>query len=85
MLYASTVATLKREFGLTYITQELRAASINEMNIHSYHQHVLTQEASPPRTMREEEMMEIHQREVKSIIEKFVIKKNRFVLGYSGY
>ncbi len=28
MLYASTVATLKREFGLTYITQEIRATSI---------------------------------------------------------
>ncbi len=28
MLYASTVATLKREFGLTYITQEIRASSI---------------------------------------------------------
>ncbi len=64
MLYASTVATLKREFGLTYITQELRASSISEMNIHSYDQHVRTQAASPPRTMREEEMMEIHQREV---------------------
>jgi len=28
MLYASTVATLKREFGLTYITEEIRATSI---------------------------------------------------------
>jgi hypothetical protein len=74
MLYASTVATLKREFGLTYITQELRAASINEMTIHSYDQHVRTQAASPPRTMREEEMMEIHQREVKSIISEFYMK-----------
>jgi hypothetical protein len=27
MLYASTVATLKREFGLTFITQEIRATS----------------------------------------------------------
>jgi hypothetical protein len=65
MLYASTVATLKREFGLTYISQEIRASSINEMTIHSFHQHVRTQEAPPPRTMREEEMLEIHQREVK--------------------
>ncbi len=72
MLYASTVATLKREFGLTYITEELRASSVNEMSINSYHQQVRTQAAPPPRTMREEEMMEIHQREVKSIIEEFV-------------
>ena len=64
MLYASTIATLKREFGLTYITQELRASSINEMTIKSFQQHVRTQAAPPPRTMREEEMMEIHQREV---------------------
>jgi len=63
MLYASTVATLKREFGLTYITQEFRASSIHEMTLHSYHQHIHTQKASPPRTMREEEMLEIHQRE----------------------
>lgn len=65
MLYASTVATLKREFGLTYITQELRASSITEMTVQSFDQHVRTQAAPPPRTMREEEMMEIHQREVK--------------------
>lgn len=67
MLYASTVATLKREFGLTYITEELRASSNYEMTLQSYQQHVRTQAAPPPRTMREEEMMEIHQREVKSI------------------
>jgi hypothetical protein len=28
MLYASTVATLKREFGLTYITEEIRASTV---------------------------------------------------------
>ena len=64
MLYASTVATLKREFGLTYITEELRASSNHEMTLQSYQHHVRTQAAPPPRTMREEEMMEIHQREV---------------------
>ena len=64
MLYASTIATLKREFGLTYITQELRASSINEMTIQSFQQHVRPKASPPPRTMREEEMMEIHQREV---------------------
>ncbi|CAF4300229.1 unnamed protein product, partial [Rotaria sp. Silwood2] len=32
MLYASTVATLKREFGLTYITQEIRASSVVNIN-----------------------------------------------------
>ncbi|CAF4546842.1 unnamed protein product [Rotaria sp. Silwood1] len=64
MLYASTVATLKREFGLTYITQEIRASSAHEMTSHSFHQHVRSRAASPPRTMREEEMLEIKQREV---------------------
>ncbi|CAF1002276.1 unnamed protein product [Rotaria sordida] len=68
MLYASTVATLKREFGLTYITQEIRASSMNEMTIHSFHQHIRSQEAPPPRTMREEEMLEIQQREVSADI-----------------
>ncbi len=83
MLYASTVATLKREFGLTYIAQELRASSMNEMTIHSYHQHVRTQAAPPPRTMREEEMMEIHQREVNKFILNF--SSNRPFLGHGGY
>ncbi|CAF4370626.1 unnamed protein product [Rotaria magnacalcarata] len=64
MLYASTVATLKREFGLTYITQEIRASSVHEMTSNSFHQHIRSQAAPPPRTMREEEMLEIQQREV---------------------
>ncbi|CAF1563673.1 unnamed protein product [Adineta ricciae] len=68
MLYASTVATLKREFGIAYITEEIRASSINEMTINSFHQHIRTQAAPPPRTMREEEMLEIKQREVTSNI-----------------
>ncbi len=40
------------------------------MTIQSFHQHVRTKAATPPRTMREEEMLEIHQREVKQIIHK---------------
>ncbi|UJR10174.1 hypothetical protein I4U23_014390 [Adineta vaga] len=68
MLYASTVATLKREFGFTYITQEFRASSKTEMNSHSFQQHVRTQAAPPPRTMREEEMLEIQQREASADI-----------------
>ncbi|UJR35849.1 hypothetical protein I4U23_028593 [Adineta vaga] len=68
MLYASTVATLKREFGLAYITEEIRASSINEMTINSFHQHIRTQAAPPPRTIREEEMHEIKQREITSDI-----------------
>ncbi|CAF2387793.1 unnamed protein product [Rotaria sp. Silwood2] len=68
MLYASTVATVKREFGLTYITQEIRTTSKDEMTIHSLHQYLHTQAAPPPRTMREEEMLEIHQREANADI-----------------
>jgi hypothetical protein len=34
------------------------------MTSQSFHQHVRTQAEPPPRTMREEEMLEIHQREV---------------------
>jgi hypothetical protein len=41
MLYASTVATVKREFGLTYITEEIRAStivnnSLRKMNFDSF-------------------------------------------------
>ncbi|CAF0938672.1 unnamed protein product [Rotaria sordida] len=68
MLYASTIATVKREFGLTYITQEIRATTRDEMSIHSLHQHLHTQATPPPRTIREEEMFEIHQREANADI-----------------
>lgn len=79
MLYASTVATLKREFGLTYITEEIRASSKSEMTLHSYHQHVHSAAAPPPKTMREEEMDEIKQREVSSDIS--VDSRNRTLQG----
>lgn len=68
MLYASTVATLKREFGLTYISEEIRATSVSEMNINAFHQHCRSKNAPPPRTMREDEMFEIQHTEVKSNI-----------------
>ncbi|CAF4896699.1 unnamed protein product, partial [Rotaria magnacalcarata] len=56
MLYASTLSTVKKEFGLTYITQEIRASSKDEMTLHSFYQHLNAKAAAPPRTMREEEM-----------------------------
>lgn len=37
------------------------------MTISSYHQHVRSTAAPPPKTMREEEMDEIKQREVRPI------------------
>ncbi|CAF0906034.1 unnamed protein product [Adineta steineri] len=58
MLYASTVATLKREFGSAYITEEIRATSMDEMTIKSFHQHVRTQAAPPPRTNNELDKLE---------------------------
>ncbi|CAF2174953.1 unnamed protein product [Rotaria magnacalcarata] len=68
MLYASTLSTVKKEFGLTYITQEIRASSKDEMTLHSFYQHLNAKAAAPPRTMREEEMFEIHQREANADI-----------------
>lgn len=51
-----------------------------EMNVHSFHQHVRNQAAPPPRTMREEEMLEIKQREVRRFFSFSVSKseKKRF-------
>ncbi|CAF0782818.1 unnamed protein product [Didymodactylos carnosus] len=63
MLYASSLATLKREFGLGHITREFRAASLDEMTLNAYNKHIQTQAAPPPRTMREEEILEIQSRE----------------------
>ena len=41
------------------------------MTSHSFHQHLRTQAAPPPRTMREEEMFEIKQNEVRIDSTKF--------------
>lgn len=64
MLYASTKATLKSEFGSAYIKEEIHATGRPELTLDGYHRHKAVHSAPAPLTMREEEMLEIRQTEL---------------------
>jgi len=64
MLYASTKATLKTEFGSSHIKEELHATDKKEINLNGYRQHKHAFSAPAPLTMREEELQEIRRNEV---------------------
>ena len=64
MLYASTKATLKRQFGSTQIKDELFASSREEATLSAYKKHKVASSAPAPLTMREEELQEVKRREV---------------------
>lgn len=68
MLYASTKATLKTEFGSAYIKEELHATQRAELTLDGYLRHKAVHSAPAPLTMREEEMLEIKQRELNTTI-----------------
>ncbi|GAU93245.1 hypothetical protein RvY_05211 [Ramazzottius varieornatus] len=59
MLYASTRATIKREFGGTYIAEELSATSRNEVTLSGYKRHKQAGSAPGPMTIAEEEKRQI--------------------------
>ncbi|XP_066946477.1 twinfilin-1 [Macrobrachium rosenbergii] len=64
MLYASTKATLKKEFGATQISDELFGTVEEDLNLDGLHRHRKSASAPVPLTMREEEMKEIKKLEV---------------------
>lgn len=68
MLYASTKATMKKEFGSQHIKEEYFAASEREANLFSYKKHKKAMSAPAPLTQREEEMLEIRRNEVQTDI-----------------
>ncbi|KAG4073122.1 hypothetical protein HA402_002511 [Bradysia odoriphaga] len=68
MLYASTKATLKTEFGSAHITEEIHATDIDEVTLAGYHKHKSVFAAPAPLTMREEEMIELKRSEVNTHI-----------------
>lgn len=63
MLYASTKATLKTEFGSAYIKEELHATQRAELTLDGYLRHKAVHSAPAPLSMREEEMLELRQLE----------------------
>lgn len=64
MLYASTKATLKIEFGSTNITEELHATEIDEMTYNGYMKFKKNTDAPTPLTNREEEVQEMKKNEI---------------------
>lgn len=68
MVYASTKATLKTEFGSAYIMEELHATTLEETTLEGYKKHKREFAAPAPLTMREEEMKELQRSEVRTEI-----------------
>ncbi|KAM7364314.1 twinfilin actin binding protein [Cochliomyia hominivorax] len=68
MVYASTKATLKQEFGSAHITEEIHATSKDETTLEGYQKHKKAFAAPAPLTTREEEMAELRKTEVNTEI-----------------
>lgn len=68
MLYASTKATLKVEFGSAHIKEEFHATQVEETTFDGYQKHKKAFAAPAPLTSREEELEEMRKTEVKADI-----------------
>lgn len=68
MLYASTKATLKTEFGSAHIKEEFHATQLDETTYDGYLKHKKAFAAPAPLTTREEELEEMRKTEVKADI-----------------
>ncbi|XP_063218013.1 twinfilin [Bacillus rossius redtenbacheri] len=64
MLYASTKATLKQEFGSGQIKEELHATSVDDMTLSGYRRHRRAAVAPAPLTAAEEELALLRRTEV---------------------
>nr|CAI5845579.1 unnamed protein product [Callosobruchus analis] len=68
MLYASTKATLKQEFGSSQIKEELHATVTSEVTLNGYLKHKKISAEPAPLSMREEELQELRKNEVNTEI-----------------
>ncbi|XP_067616643.1 twinfilin [Eurosta solidaginis] len=68
MVYASTKATLKNEFGSSHITEELHATNKEETTFDGYIRHKQDFAAPAPLTSREEELVELRKKEINTEI-----------------
>lgn len=64
MLYASTKATLKQEFGSSQIKEELHGTTLSDITLEGYKKHKRNVAAPAPLSMREEELQEIKKTEI---------------------
>lgn len=63
MLYASTKATFKKQFGASQIKDEYFASSKDEVSLAGYRRHLAVEAAPGPLTRQEQEMAEIKEQE----------------------
>ncbi|KAG5889236.1 hypothetical protein JTB14_006372 [Gonioctena quinquepunctata] len=68
MLYASTKATLKQEFGTSQIKEELHGTISTDITLNGYIKHKKSAAAPAPLSMREEELQEIRRTEINTEI-----------------
>ena len=68
MLYASTKATLKKQFGTTQIKEEIFASSKDDATLAAYQKYKIASTAPAPLTTREEELQEVKRLEVNTEI-----------------
>lgn len=64
MLYASTKATLKQEFGTSQIKEELHGTILDDITWEGYIKHKRAMTAPAPLSMKEEELQEIKRTEI---------------------
>ncbi|XP_028142934.1 twinfilin [Diabrotica virgifera virgifera] len=64
MLYASTKATLKQEFGTAQIKEEIHGTVSSDITLNGYIRHKKSVAAPAPLSMREEELQELRKTEV---------------------
>ena len=65
MLYASTKATFKKEFGGGQLKEEYYANMREDVTLSGYRRHLRSEQAPGPLSREEEEMMEIKQTETR--------------------
>ncbi|CAG9862572.1 unnamed protein product [Phyllotreta striolata] len=68
MLYASTKATLKQEFGSSQIKEEMHCTITSDITLNGYFKHKKSTAAPAPLSMREEELNELKKTEVNTEI-----------------
>lgn len=68
MLYASTKATLKNEFGSAHIKEEMHGTTIEETTLEGYRKHKRNVDAPAPLTSREEELQELRKLDINTEI-----------------
>lgn len=68
MLYASTKATLKQEFGSSQIIEEIHGTVLNDITFNGYLKYKRSAAAPAPLSMREEELNELKKTEVNTEI-----------------